>query len=106
MPVIQSYLLSSFTCLKNTQKAEYSGRILEKRKYMIFHPPDDPLIQEEYRLRPQFRKCSKCNVMFGSNEQLAVHISTAHRNTQTWNCMAHQTCPMVRNLFLLLVLRT
>ena len=63
---------------------------------MKFHPPDDPLIQEEYRLRPQFRKCSKCNVMFGSNEQLAVHISTAHRNTQTWNCMAHQTCPMVR----------
>ncbi|KAL5268852.1 hypothetical protein ACHWQZ_G002627 [Mnemiopsis leidyi] len=50
---------------------------------------------EEYRLRPQFRKCSKCNVMFGSNELLAVHIATAHRNTQTWNCMAHQTCPMV-----------
>lgn len=50
---------------------------------------------EEYRLRPQFRKCSKCNVMFGSNEQLAVHISTAHRNQQTWTCIAHQTCPMV-----------
>ena len=57
---------------------------------------DESSLQEEYRLRPQFRKCTKCNVMFGSNEQLAVHISTAHKNTQTWSCMAHQTCPMVR----------
>jgi len=40
-------------------------------------------------------RCMFCNIVFKSSDQLSVHISSAHRNQNSYNCISNATCTLV-----------